>query len=270
LRDVVDAPDVVREQWRDQGVYEALQLYFDHILVYGDRSVVDPMEEYGLPGELAPKIQFTGYLGRSTVRLSRQRVRESLGLCDERLVVVHAGGGGDGSGLIGTYLQCVDALPDDIYSLVVTGPLMDRGERARLVERSHGSRVRLVDYQEDLHSYVAASDLTVCMGGYNSVAELLSVGTRGLVVPRVYPRAEQYIRARLLESRGLLRALDPEDLDACTLAHRVRAAMAEPVRPAQPVRLDGGSRAAAFLTSLLPEDGWVRMESAAVEVGAPS
>ncbi|HEX6507375.1 MAG TPA: hypothetical protein VF221_07065, partial [Chloroflexota bacterium] len=93
---------------------------------------------------------------------------------------------------------------------------------------------------------------------------------RALIIPRVYPRAEQYIRAHLLQKRGLLQAIDPGDLDARSLAQHITTALAEPPRRAHPVRLDGGPRVADFLTSLLSEEGWGRMAPAEMEIGARS
>jgi predicted glycosyltransferase len=248
----MDEPSSVREDWTQQGVYEALERLYDHVLVYGDRTIVDSTVEYAFPEHLAQKVYFTGYLGRDYRPRSRESVRQALGLNQERLVVAHAGGGGDGGPLIESYLRGLDYLPRDIYSLVVTGPLMDRDERLRLGQLARGDRVRIVDYQEDLFSYMAAADLVVSMAGYNSVCEAASLGVPALVVPRVFPRTEQYLRAQRFAARGLLAVLHPDHLDPERLGARVCAVLDAPPHPTLPIALDGGARAAAFFTSLLP------------------
>jgi predicted glycosyltransferase len=247
----MDEPSSVREDWTQQGVYEALERLYDHVLVYGDRAIVDSTVEYALPAHLAQKVHFTGYLGRDYRPRSRESVRQALGLAQERLVVAHAGGGGDGGPLIESYLRCLDSLPRDVYSLVVTGPLMDSDERLRLSRLARGDRVRVVDYQEDLLSYVAAADLVVSMAGYNSVCEAVSLGVPTLVVPRVYPRTEQYLRAQRFAARGLLAILHPDHLNPDRLGQRVREVLDTPPRAARAIQLDGGARAAEFFTSLL-------------------
>lgn len=259
LRDVVDEPQVVRREWHAQGVYDGLADLYDSILVYGDRSVLDVTRLYDMPESVQRKVQFTGYLGRDVARGVRDRIRSKLDLGRERLVVVHAGGGQDGGALISAYLQCIDALPSDVHSFVITGPLMERDQYCRMHRLSSTSRVTLVQYEEDLPCYIAAADLSISMGGYNTVCEILSAGVRALIVPRIFPRKEQYIRAQSLAMRGLVQLLSPVGLTPDVLGSRIQLLLAAPSPVAQPVALDGGARAAEHLTSLLHRgfnSGW--------------
>jgi predicted glycosyltransferase len=251
LRDVVDEASTVIAEWKAQGVYDALEHLYDAVLVYGERVVFDVVREYELPDSVSRKLWFTGYLGRGKPRRSREDIRQSLNLGCERLVVVHAGGGGDGDALITAYLQCVKQLPGDVHSLVVTGPLMDRGDRRRLCQHASGLPVKFVEYQPDLASYVAAADLSVSLGGYNTICEVLSAGVRALIVPRIFPRQEQYIRALRLTDRALIELLPPTRLQPDRLAASVRACLGASFAPSQPVSLDGGARAADIVLSLV-------------------
>src|SRR5262249_5168692 len=151
----------------------------------------------------------------------RDEVRRSLGLQAEPLVVVHVGGGGDGAALIDAYLRAVKFLPRDVHSLVVTGPLMAQTDRQNLHRQASALPVTLIEYHEDLATCIAAADLSVSMGGYNTVCEILSTGTRALVVPRKFPRQEQYIRAQRLAARGLIDVLLPTEVTPERLARRV-------------------------------------------------
>lgn len=51
---------------------------------------------------------------------------------------------------------------------------------------------------------MAAADIVVTMGGYNTVCEILSQGTISLVIPRETPRKEQLIRAKALHGQNLV------------------------------------------------------------------
>lgn len=251
LRDVVDDPQTVISDWKAQSVYGALEHLYDDVLVYGDRSILDTVREYALPPVVASKVQFTGYLGRERVRGTREGIRRALGIERGRFAVVHAGGGGDGRHLIQTYLECIPLLPSDLYSLVVTGPLMHRDERHFLQRAAQDVNVTLVEYQDDLASYIAAADLSISMGGYNTVCEVLSAGVPSIIIPRMFPRREQYIRARALASRGLINMLLPSFLTPQKLSDAVGVALQLAPIPFRMPALAGGQQAARIVRASL-------------------
>jgi predicted glycosyltransferase len=216
LRDVIDDPTLVQRDWRKSGVHALLDGLYDRIVVYGDPRIYDVVRQYDFSPSAAVKSQYVGYL-RAAASASSIRTRHRLGIDTDRLVVVSAGGGGDGYGLIEATLRSLrDDPPPRTTALVVTGPLMPEAERAALERLGSTCRghVRLVDAVADLSDMIAAADAVVSMGGYNTVREILSHRKRALVVPRVQPRKEQLIRAEALAERGLVRLLHPADLTA--------------------------------------------------------
>ena len=46
LRDILDAPSVVEEHWRTEGAYDAVEEYYDLVLIYGMRELFDMAEHY--------------------------------------------------------------------------------------------------------------------------------------------------------------------------------------------------------------------------------
>jgi len=63
-----------------------------------------------------------------------------------------------------------------------------------------------------------------------------------VVVPRVFPRKEQWLRATSFERLGLLRCLDPDDLGPDLLGDALRESLSEPLPPdleGVGLRLDG-------------------------------
>jgi len=62
LRDILDAPAVVMEEWAKEQIKERLCDYFDLILVYGSRALFDPIKEYRLGAEIAAKTKYCGYV----------------------------------------------------------------------------------------------------------------------------------------------------------------------------------------------------------------
>jgi predicted glycosyltransferase len=53
----------------------------------------------------------------------------------------------------------------------------------------------------------------VCLGGYNTFCEILSLNKRSIIVPRVTPRAEQLLRAEAACKLGLVQVIPPERLN---------------------------------------------------------
>jgi hypothetical protein len=96
----------------------------------------------------------------------------------------------------------------------------------------------------------AAASVSQC--GYNTALEVVRAGLPALVVPYATPEEdEQLRRARRLERLGALRVLDPERLDAETLAVAVESLLSfDPLPPA--IDLDGARRTADLLWQMAP------------------
>jgi predicted glycosyltransferase len=230
-------------------VYHTLERYYDAILVYGVPQVMDVITAYHLPASVAARTRYCGYLPRPRPDVPSATTRAALCAQDERLVLVTAGGGGDGYLLLRTYLEGLATLeaPLRAASVVITGPFMAAEQRAELETlAAHYERCRLMDFTTDLLSIMQAADLVVCMGGYNTLCEALSLGARALVVPRAAPRREQLLRAVAFERLGLVSMVHPDALDPGLLARRVGDMLREAEDGA---RSDLSAARAAFVAS---------------------
>ena len=231
LRDIVDEPVRVRANWTEHGLYDVLETAYDAILVYGAQEMHDITTAYDFSPALTAKTRYCGYIERATSHGDIHHIRARYGCMEgDRLVVVTAGGGGDGYPLLQAYLAGArsEEAPQRTVSVLVTGPFMSAGERAQLGEMAGGlPHLRLVTFVEDMVDVMAAADLVVCMGGYNTLCEILSVGARALVVPRVEPRREQLLRAQAFEALGLVAMLHPDHLDPQTFSRRIGELLAE-------------------------------------------
>jgi predicted glycosyltransferase len=257
LRDILDDPHVVRRTWAEQGVYQALARYYDRILVYGERDHFPLDRAYALPAEVRAKLSYTGYLRKREETAAPVELRRRLGLDPARpLLLSTVGGGGDGMALLARTLEAIPLVRERLPSLealIVTGPLMDGAEQANLQRLTRSlAGVRLMSFLPQLTSAMAAADVTVCMGGYNTVSELLACRRQAVVVPRVEPRKEQLIRARLLARRGLLHTVEPDRLTPARLGRAILEALDEgnPVR-ARPFELRGTEQTIAEIRALL-------------------
>jgi predicted glycosyltransferase len=208
LRDIMDDAATVKQDWREKGVYEILQNLYAEIWVYGNREFYDPITEYDIAESISQKMYFTGYIPRKIPGPEAVRnMRKELGVKpDEKLVVVTTGGGGDGYAVMRTYVTMLEsaAKPLLFKSVLITGPFMPKNKRRKIFKRARKLGVRGYHFYRQMEKIFAAADLVVCMGGYNSLCEILSQGTPSLVIPREAPRKEQLIRAQAFKHHNLV------------------------------------------------------------------
>ena len=82
--------------------------------------------------------------------------------------------------------------------LYEAGAIDRKGKRASLFG------IKTLPFIPKLEELIAAADLVISMGGYNTICEILTQQTPALIIPRQTPRKEQLIRAQRLKSKGLL------------------------------------------------------------------
>ncbi len=207
LRDIIDAPEVLDEEWRRKDVYPALDTLYDHIWVYGLPGLYDPFEKLKLSDAVRKKSKYTGYL-RRTWNQSAPRSQPTF-FNNEPYILVNTGGGGDGDVLVDWVLRAYEHDPGIAHpSLLLLGPFMRSSQQAEFIDRvSRLEKVEVITFETNVESLVSQAMGIVSMGGYNNFCEILSFDKRGLIVPRMAPRQEQHIRARRAEELGLARML---------------------------------------------------------------
>jgi len=213
LRDILDDPETTARIWRKNRYFESIDRYYRSILVMGSPDVFDLRKEYRFPAKTANKVVCCGYMRRPQPLAPARPAALFPGGKGAR-VLVTAGGGEDGFELLKQYMDGLSLGADRSFSsVVVTGPEMSAANRAVIQDIAKGlGHVRVEEFTRDLPAYMQAADLVVSMAGYNTIVELLSMNKRAVVVPRVKPVQEQWIRATRLDELGLLKCIDPAEL----------------------------------------------------------
>lgn len=221
LRDVMDDPDVLAQEWQAKRVMPALRRLYDHIWVYGTPQLYDPVTAYGFPPDIAAKTVFTGYLARETAPEIHLPHEVQAAVAEGPFVLVTPGGGGDGAELVDATLAAYERFDERLpwRTLIVYGPFLPARERDDFERRAARlPRVTTLTFHPHLENLMEMAAGVVSLGGYNTFCEVLSLGKRSVIVPRVTPRAEQLIRAEAARQLGLVKVLPPTALSPETLA----------------------------------------------------
>jgi predicted glycosyltransferase len=269
LRDVVDPPEKVRRDWGRDGIFDLIERYYDRVLVYGIREVLDAVEAYGLSPAVAKRLSYCGYVTETgPPRATLDSIERDLGV-KPGFFLATVGGGGDGRPMLETFLSALENFPNR-PALVIPGEFMSPEDRAAVhdaAQRLPGVVVR--DHVADLPSVMAAADLVVAMGGYNTSAEIVATGARSVLVPRTWRSgehsskgktgmdAEQQVRAEGLERMGLVTVVSNGQLTSGGLADAMTRAL--DLQPSKEMRaqlsLDGASCVADHLLRLAGRGG---------------
>jgi predicted glycosyltransferase len=246
LRDVLDAPEVIRRAWMELGAYEYLERY-DGVLIYGCRDVYDADRVYELSGRHR-KVFYCNYVGPVGANGSTAPSAQFPG---EALILMMGGGGADAFPLAKTFLQALPIVRQRlrVRGMVLTGPNMPRVERDALVGQSRRCPVLVQSTSENVPALLRNVSAVVTMAGYNSLCEVLEAQKKALVVPRRGPSAEQRLRCELFAERDLIRVLHPDSLSPERLAAELMKLLEEDAVP-DPRRipaLDGARQAARVL-----------------------
>jgi predicted glycosyltransferase len=215
LRDILDSPENTISEWQEHGFYQAVDRFYDQILVVGMPEVFDICREYQFPPEVAQKVRYCGYLRKEPGFKSREDRRQELELQErEQLVLVTPGGGEDGYHLVDTYLTAIAQQPAKFFrSVIICGSEMPPQQRKQLYQKAASiPQVKMLDFTDDLMSYIDAADAVVCMSGYNTITEVLSLGKRTIAIPRIKPASEQLMRAEKMSQLGVLKMIHPGEV----------------------------------------------------------
>lgn len=246
LREILDAPEVAHSEWYKHGDPADLRQVIDSLWVYGDPAIHHPVATGEIPQELADKATFTGYLalGRELAEPADQSEPE------RPFVLTTAGGGEDGYALLETMVQVT--APAGHRHLVVTGPQL-AAEKFRQLMTLAADGVQVVHSLPGLSQLIDRASAVICMGGYNTVNEVLATSTPALLVPREEPRTEQLIRARALSAHAAVDMCRQSELTVEKTSAWVADAITRTVDRTQ-VERDGLWRAATLVADIVMAD----------------
>jgi predicted glycosyltransferase len=232
----VEKKDHVRHEAK---VVKTLNRYFDQVLVHADPDLVEIRETFGPFDDITIPVDYTGYIAPQSSAAAGQRLRKQMDMDDgETLIVASAGGGNVGAPLLAAVIRAFGRLKRANCRLqVFSGPFMDAQDFDGL-KKMAPAKAQIDRFTTDFGAYLAAADLSVSMGGYNTTMNILAARVPALLWPFSRNR-EQGLRARRLADRDLLTVLQDADLQPDRLAALMEHKLAQPNRPDVRIDLNG-------------------------------
>ncbi len=211
VRDIlVEKEDQFKHESR---VVKTLNGYFDAVLVHADPILAQLDETFDQFDKIKIPVVYTGYIAPKPQPDAAQKIRRQLQIgADELLIIASAGGGNVGAPLLKAVIQAFKQLAakKPCHLKLFSGPFMERGEFS-VLKKMGGQNVQIEQFTPDFLSHLAAADLSVSMGGYNTTMNILATGVPALVWPFPQNR-EQRLRAGRLAKAGILKVIEDEDL----------------------------------------------------------
>jgi predicted glycosyltransferase len=250
VRDIlVEKPDALKHETR---AVKTLNHYFDAVLVHADPRLAQINETFGQFDEIAIPVVYTGYIAPRPAANSAAKIRRQLHLRkDEALIIASAGSGSVGAPLLEAVMRAFDQLAAKrpCRLKVFSGPFVQPHEFKGL-QKLVGPRVTVEKFTPDFLSLLAAADLSVSMGGYNTTMNILATGVPALVWPFAQNR-EQGLRSGRLDRLGALTLLGDEDLRPGRLADLIDQKLTLAKPPTVNLDLDGAVHTARWLEDRL-------------------
>ena len=249
LRDVLDEEEAIRKEWEEAGAIPALVALYDEIWLFGDRASAT----YKIvPTRLQDRTVICGHLGELDPHPPARAAEPGAPGSTTLRVLVTGGGGVDAGVLVETYIAALREFRPAARTLIVLGPEFPPDQVPRGTDLA-ALGVTLVNFEPDMGRAIREADVVVSMAGYNTVCEVLAAGRRMVLVPRVWPRREQWIRASALGDGGRAEVIHPDSLNPGSLWGAVERALAGPA--SVPLPQVGGQRVGERAVALLRPPG---------------
>ena len=248
LRDIlVEKPDAAKHEER---VCRIVNSYFDLILVHGDLAFQKLSETFHRAGDLQCDIRYTGLVQQEAPAPPTGSAPHDV----TPSVVASIGSGRyrHGQILLESVIRAAAQLERKIAHRfrVFAGPFIPSEVYVALEQMARQTRnVEIEKYSPHFIEHLRRADLSISMGGYNTIMNILATGVRSLVYPyTANDDLEQEIRAKKLANLGVVELLHPEMLAAEVLAPKIAEMLA--TKPARiSFDMDGAPNTARILRS---------------------
>lgn len=207
VRDVIESEKGSKS---DNKTVEYLNQYYDLLLVHGDENVIPLETSFSLSDQVNIRQVRTGYIIDSTLKRKQKK---------KKTIVVSIAGGRVGRELKGAVINAYKSIQGKInHELLVFDGAFNSEDALNCSEKGikYFNFDRSVFLQE-----LSKSDITISLGGYNTIVESLYAANKVLIYNREFSgdNFEQEIRISSLAKLGLITRLNEDQLEPRKLAN---------------------------------------------------
>ncbi|CAN7239177.1 glycosyltransferase [Rhizobium sp. LjRoot254] len=232
--------DILQERakpGRDEESVDLVSRYFDLVLVHGDPAFVRLEETFPLASGIVDKIVYTGLVSAPPPTPPSEKFD----------VVVSAGGGAVGNGLLQAAVGAASRLPEELTWCVIAGPNLPQADYDA-VETMLPANAALVRFRRDFASLLTTARVSVSQAGYNTVCDILRAGCGSVLIPfTAGGETEQRVRAERLEKLGLAAVVVEETLSVEGMTAAIGTMLASRDKARHSLDLEGARRTAEIL-----------------------
>ncbi len=242
LRDILQMPKAAPKADKSIALFER---YYDHMIVHGDPALVRIEESFPPLSGLLSQAHYTGIVAPEPVAPSGEAEVEKFD------VIVSGGGGAIGHDVLAAAMAAKPLCSlSGTRWLALAGPRMPAADLERLGELATANSVRLERYRDGLTGLMRRAQLSIQRAGYNTIADLLMAGCRGVLVPDAGAgQREQPLRAEKLEALDRAVVVPEVALAPGTMANAIDGAMVMQPKETH-FNLDGAAGSAETICAL--------------------
>jgi predicted glycosyltransferase len=183
----------------------------------------------------------TGFVRRHFTQADHDRPSKGL------LLSVGGGGHRSSAKLLQRWINAARAGSPDLFPInAVCGPMMDAEDR-KIIRAENDTNITVHDWVANMDELMSSSRAVVCMGGYNTLVEALSLKKPVLAFPES-EAGDQTFQVSALHSQGMLLKGDQSQSEP-----EITALMNELLsfRPRHPIDCNGADRSVDIVRNLL-------------------
>lgn len=200
----------------ERKVVTRMNRFFDLLLVHSDPDFQRLDESFGRLNDINAEICYTGYV---VPEVAAGTSREN------RTIIASIGGGRFGHELAEAVVNAAPLLADRIPHQIelYTGPFCPAEvvQHLHQLARDH-KNLRIARFTPDLHHKLMTTDLSISMGGYNTMMNVIATGVRAMIMGCTNNGGmDQLERVSKLAALGAIRAIGPGDLEPAVFSEKI-------------------------------------------------
>ena len=211
VRDVIESS---KGGQNDERTVKVLNELYDLLLIHGDEKLISVASSFPLVSNIKTRIVYTGYVIDAKLSNKERRLKN---------ILVSVGGGRLGSELLGAVIKAFEIIKEKSkHNLVVFNGAFNKD----FEDLSKDNRIKYFEFnRNEFLKQLAQSDMSISLGGYNSIMESLYAGNKVVIYNREFLgyNEEQEIRTSTFKVLGLLNVITLKDLEVEILAEELLA-----------------------------------------------